>query len=149
TVEALAERRLALLVDDATDPEQLEPFIAAHPTMPIVATSRERMRIDGATPVGLTPWSTHETVALLRTVAGADRIDAKPNAARRVAERLGGLPLAAALTGGRVKEQPDWSLADHADALEGRLQSRHLDAPVSAAIALSYATLSDAARTAL
>lgn len=149
TVEALAERRLALLVDDATDPEQLEPFIAAHPTMPIVATSRERMRIDGATPVGLTPWSPHETVALLRTVAGADRIDAEPDAARRIAELLGGLPLAAALTAARVKEQPDWSLADHADALEGRLQSRHLDEPVSAAIALSYATLSDAARTAL
>lgn len=147
--EILDARRLALLLDDVADAEQIAALVAVPLDAPVIVTTRTRLEIDGITRIPLSTWSTDETVELLRTVAGRDRVDADLPAATTIAELVDGLPLAASLTAARVRHLPEWTLNDHAAALRERLDAHHLDEPVSASLALTYSALSPTARGAL
>ncbi|WP_265521170.1 tetratricopeptide repeat protein [Oerskovia flava] len=148
-VDVLAARRTALVLDDVTDPDQALPLLMARPRTPVLLTTRRTLGLPGVALVPIAPWTSGETALLLRQVAGDTHVDADPAAARRLEELVGGLPLAVSLAATRVRDRPDWSLADHVDALEARIAAHHLDAPVQSSVALSYDALAAGPRRAL
>ncbi len=145
----LAERRVAVLVDDLVDIAQVS-VLAASVATPLVLVSRSLLAVPaGVVAVELRPWAPDEGLELLGALAGPERVAAEPDAARDIVELTGGLPLASALMGARVAERPGWSLADHRDALRARLDGLRIDRAVSESFALSYLALDPAARRAL
>jgi len=146
---ALAERRIAVFVDDLVDFGQVSA-LAARVTTPLVLVSRAVLAVpERVATIELHPWQTSDGLELLSALAGEHRVAAEPEAARDIVELTGGLPLASALMGSRVAEKPGWSLADHRDALRARLSGLRLDRAVSESFALSYLGLSSPARRAL
>ncbi|MFT4285159.1 MAG: tetratricopeptide repeat protein [Protaetiibacter sp.] len=147
--DELAERRVALLIDDVVDLAQVAPLVRAVRS-PLVMVSRTSFAVpEGVRALELGPWDAEEGVAFLAALAGSERVASEPDAARDIVSLAGGLPLAAALMGARVAERPDWSLADHRDALTERLRGLHLDRALNESFALSYHALRPAARRAL
>lgn len=151
----LRDRRHVLVLDDAADADQLLPLLPATADAVVLVTSRTAvsgtLAAAGAvvTRVPVGPFTTDEAVELLRRVAGADPVDAEAAAATRVVETVGCLPLAVHLTATRIAARPDWSVADHLDALLSRGAALRLDDAVQSTVELSYLALSPAARTTL
>ena len=147
--ERLHGRRALLLLDNAVDEDQVRPLIPAVPGCLVLITSRRSMAgLDGCIPLELKAFPVSEAVELLAAVAGRDRIGAEPEAAERVADLCGRLPLAVALAAGRLRSRPGWSVRDLAD----RLATGGLDAVAAGGRSLrpvfdlSYGSLSDPAR---
>ncbi len=148
-VDLLAARRLALVLDDVTTAEQVAEITSAGPTTPLLVTTRTQLAVSGVSRLPLSTWHDDDTIDLLSTVLGSDVRAEDPVSAGLLAQLIDGLPLTAALTAARVRGLPDWTLADHASALQGRLSAHRLDEPVSAAMALTYSTLSAPAQRCL
>lgn len=104
-------RRLLVVLDHVTRPEQLRLLPAGAGSAAIVTGSR---RVPG-TPV--TRWLTvpafdpADSVELFRRIAGRDRVDAEHAAALRFAEACSHLPLAVRLGAERLAARPTWSVS--------------------------------------
>lgn len=144
----LAELDVAIILDDVTEAEQVSALLSANFTTPVFVTTRSRLELKDTTRVSLSTWSREESMELIRRVVGRGRVAEEEASAEKIAHLVDGLPLAVTLTAARMHQQDSWSLADHAHALQQRLDSQHLDAPVSASISLTYAALSDSAQRA-
>lgn len=171
----LARRRLALLIDDVAEADQVAPIVApiafpiAGPTVgpagpadestsepidgpvttgapTVIATSRRALDLPGMTRIDLAPWTVGEVSSYLTQVVGERRTSAEPAAAADLAELTGGLPLAAALVAARVREAPNWSLADHAAALRERREGDRIEDALRASMDSTHAALSLPAR---
>ncbi|MFJ4874191.1 AfsR/SARP family transcriptional regulator [Streptomyces sp. NPDC088745] len=123
-----AGRRLLVVLDNARSSAQVRPLLPAGDTCVTLVTSRNRLggliADDLARPVPLDVLDTADSVALLATVLGEERVAAEPDAARALAARCDGLPLALRITAARLATLPDRTLARHADELadeRGRL----------------------------
>ncbi|QFZ19392.1 ATP-binding protein [Saccharothrix syringae] len=107
------DRRLLVLLDNACTAEQVRPLLPASGT--VLVTSRNRLAglvaRDGAVRVGLDVLPSAECVALLRATAGAERVDADPEGAARLAEQCAYLPLALRVAAERVAADPFTTLA--------------------------------------
>ena len=147
--EILEQKRISLLLDDVSDAEQISALVAARAAAPVIVTTRSRLEVDEITRIPLSTWDSEDTLTLLRTVVGHDRVADEAQAALAIADLVDGLPLAATLTAARVRQLSDWTLTDHAAALRERLDAHHLDEPVSASLALTYSALSPAGQGAL
>ncbi|MEW5660535.1 SARP family transcriptional regulator, partial [Streptomyces cinereoruber] len=81
-------------------------------------------------------------VGLLRELLGTDRADREPEAARELARRCGGLPLALRIASARLQNRPSWTLAFLAgrmsDDARGLGELRAEDRSVEAAFRMSY-----------
>lgn len=146
----LGKRRLLLVLDDVSTHEHLA--LAGSPRIRVLATSRRRITLPAgvrAERVALRPLPAETSLELLRHVVGASRVDAEPDAARRIAAQVGGLPLALELTARRVASGSDWTLADHAEALARRHGSARLDDDVRSTFEVTYAGLGASARRTL
>jgi tetratricopeptide (TPR) repeat protein len=139
--EALRGRRVLLTLDNAADAEQVRPLLADAPGCLTLVTSRRAIAVPGATRIELAGLPPADSLALLRSAAGADRLAAAPAAAGEIAELCGHLPLALGLAAGHLRAHPDWPLADHAERL--RLVG---PAGVVPALTLSYERLDPAER---
>ncbi|RKT53295.1 AfsR/SARP family transcriptional regulator [Saccharothrix australiensis] len=122
----LAGRRMLLVLDDATAPDQVRPLLPGAAGCPVLITSRDDLRgliaVDGARRIALEPLTTAEALELLgRTGAPAEEL----------AERCGRLPpalrIAAASIGGG-------SVARYLDRLGDRhpRELAHADLPPAA-----------------
>lgn len=112
-------RQALLLLDNAADDEQLRPLLPASPTCLVLITSRRSLAaLDGARTVTLDVLTTEESVEVLARIVGADRVAAEPEAAERIAELCGGLPLAVSIAAARLRSRPVWTLRYLADRLE-------------------------------
>lgn len=135
--------RLLLVVDDARSAEQVRPLLPAGPGSRVLVAGRQRLPgLDADLRLTLEPLGTGEGIGLLRELLGEARADREPEAARELARRCGGLPLALRIAGARLQNRPSWTLAflagrmsDDAGAL-GELRAE--DRSVEAAIRLSY-----------
>ncbi len=123
-----AGRRLLVVLDNARSSAQVRPLLPAGDTCVTLVTSRNRLGglIAGelARPVPLDVLDAADSVALLATVLGEERVAAEPDAARALAAHCDGLPLALRITAARLATLPDRTLARHADELadeRGRL----------------------------
>jgi tetratricopeptide (TPR) repeat protein len=141
--------RTLIVLDNASDEDQVRDMIPGSPTCLVLITSRRSLAgLEGASLHLLDAFSTSEAVGLLRALAGGERIDAEPQAAERVAELCGYLPLAVALAAARLRSRPTWGVADLVERLsEGGVDAICGDSRSPRKVfALSYAGLTEPAR---
>lgn len=155
----LDRRRMLIVLDNAASSEQVGPLLPGTGDCMAVVTSRGSMSglvvRTGAhrIPVGL--LSREESLALLREVMGAGRVDAEPEASAEVARLCAYLPLALRLAAERAAVRPHLSPAELCRELQderGRLDllaaADDDSVAVRAAFRWSYRALPpDAART--
>ncbi|WP_406066901.1 tetratricopeptide repeat protein [Streptomyces sp. NBC_01077] len=140
---ATSALRLLLVVDDARSAEQVRPLLPAGPGSRVLVAGRQRLPgLDADVRLTVEPLDTGGAVGLLRTLLGEDRADREPEAARELARRCGGLPLALRIVGARLQNRPSWTLAhlvgrmsDDARSL-GELKAE--DRSMAAAFRMSY-----------
>lgn len=150
----LADRRVLVVLDDATDLAQVRPLLPGVPGCAVLVTSRRKLSgLEGARRIVLGPLSDTEAGQLLGRIAGADRVKRDWVAATRIMAACGNLPLALRIAGSRLAVRPHLDLATLAYSLED--ERRRLDEltvsdlEVRGSIALSYQALTPFAQDAL
>lgn len=139
----LRDRTVLLVLDNAVNEAQVRPLLASSPGTLVLLTSRRVLTgLDARHRLALELLPPHHSVELLGVVTGADRVAAEPEAAERVAELCGGMPLALLIAGNRLTSRPRWTISHLAGQLEdeGRRLSvlRAGDLQVRAAFEISY-----------
>ncbi|MFJ5834625.1 AfsR/SARP family transcriptional regulator [Streptomyces sp. NPDC093089] len=135
--------RLLLVVDNARSAEQVRPLLPAGPGSRVLIVGRQRLTgLDADLRLTLEPLGTGASVGLLRELVGELRAGGEPEAARELAQRCGGLPLALRIASARLQSRPSWTLAFLAgrmsDDAHGLTQLRAEDRSVEAAFRVSY-----------
>jgi DNA-binding SARP family transcriptional activator/tetratricopeptide (TPR) repeat protein len=117
----VADKRMLLVLDNATDAEQVSPLLPGEGSCTVVVTSRRTLTgvitRHGAHHLTLDTLRDTEARALLIRRLGTARLAAEPEAAAELVELCGGLPLALGLIAGRAHAHPDVSLAELAAGL--------------------------------
>ncbi|MFH8347810.1 AfsR/SARP family transcriptional regulator [Streptomyces sp. NPDC018045] len=117
----LAGRRVLVLLDNARDSAQVRPLLPGTPGSTALVTSRNRLEglaaTDCARLLPLERLAPPDGVRVLRTVIGAGRVAAEPDAATQLAALCDGLPLALRLAAARLAARPRLALRAMADDL--------------------------------
>jgi tetratricopeptide (TPR) repeat protein len=117
----LADRRVLLFLDNARDVEQVRPLLPGSASCFVMVTSRNQLgglvAADGARPMSLSLLSGGEASELLARYVSQQRVDAEPDAVRRLIDRCGRLPLALAIVAARAAMSPHLPLQALADEL--------------------------------
>ncbi|MFD5825933.1 BTAD domain-containing putative transcriptional regulator [Lentzea sp. NPDC060358] len=117
--DRLAGKRALVLLDNAASEDQVRPLLPGSASCTVLITSRRTLlRLDGVRSLFLDVFTPGEAVGLLSRIAGADRVDADREAALRVAELCGHLPIAVALAAKRLARRPQWTVLDLVSQLE-------------------------------
>lgn len=143
-----AERKLAVLLDDAVSAAQVRPLLPSG-TCVAVVTSRWRLpglSVDGCLALGLDPLGADAAVDLLASTLGDGRVADEPAEARALAGLCAGLPLAVRVVGARLAARPERPLRAMVRALSAersRLDAMTIedDHSVRAALDLSHRAL--------
>ncbi|MEW2357939.1 tetratricopeptide repeat protein [Spirillospora sp. NPDC029432] len=154
----LARKQILIVLDDAASFQQVHPLMPGSPSCVVVVTARDELAglvaHDHARTVPLHPLPAGEALELIRTVAGPERTDAEPEAARRLVHMCGGLPLALSVAAANLATRPQQSVAeavrtlDRGDRLSNLTLGRDMDGAVGAAFDLSYRGLDPGLRAA-
>ncbi|MFE2378207.1 tetratricopeptide repeat protein [Streptomyces sp. NPDC059398] len=143
--EALARRRVLLVLDDAADAGQVDPFLPDVSRSLVVAVSTGPLTgIPDVRPCTLGGLDTASAVGLLGRFAGAVRITVDPRTAEALAEECGGQPAALVLLGGWLAARPKLSVADVAQQLRNMPEGPDEPAaarPLARAFRFVYASL--------
>ncbi|MFM9367972.1 tetratricopeptide repeat protein [Streptomyces sp. Da 82-17] len=116
--EALAVRRVLMLLDGAADAEQVDPLLPDAPQCLVVATSQGPLTgISDVRPCTLGGLDTKSALDLLTAYTGSVRITVDPRAAEHLAEQCGHQPSALVLAGGWLADRPKASVAELAKML--------------------------------
>ncbi|MFD0147975.1 tetratricopeptide repeat protein [Streptomyces sp. NPDC055721] len=142
---ALAERRILVVLDNASEPSQVRSLIPGVGKSAAIITSRRTLSgIPDSLRISLTPLG-DEGRDLLAAVCGADRLTADPEATDRILAACGGLPLALRIAAARIASRPSWPLSTLAQRLarpHARLQALTVDdLAVRDAFVMSYQAL--------
>ncbi|MGW2589329.1 AfsR/SARP family transcriptional regulator [Streptomyces sp. NPDC001515] len=150
----MAERRMVVVLDDATGPEQVIPLLpSGSPSLTIIASRRHLSGIPHALSVPLDALPEEDAIALFRGFAGEERTRDTMET-RRIVRLCGCLPLAIELVAHRFRARTSWTLTVLAERLArspGRLAEIHSadqEHEMARAFALSYRTLTPQQRTA-
>ncbi|MPY48292.1 tetratricopeptide repeat protein [Streptomyces acidicola] len=143
--DALADRRVLLLLDDAADAEQVDALLPDNPDCLVVAVSGGPLTgISDVRPCTLGGLDTKSAVELLSRFTGSVRVTVDPRAAEELVLECTGQPAALMLAGGWLAARPKAAVADLA---------RHLNVadeegpPLARVFRLAYGSLlSPAAR---
>ena len=116
----LFDRRVLILLDNASEAQQVRPLLPGAPTCLVIITSRDRLTglvaRDGVQRIDLDVLPEPDALDLLRALIGA-RVDADPDAARAVINRCAALPLALRITAEWATAHPKATLRQLADEL--------------------------------
>jgi DNA-binding SARP family transcriptional activator/tetratricopeptide (TPR) repeat protein len=119
----VADRRLLLVLDNASSADQVRPLLPGTPACLTLVTSRNSLTglvaLHGARRLAVDPLPPSDAVALLRALVG-DRVAEAPGAANRLAEQCARLPLALRVAAELAASRPTAALA----ALAGELVDR-------------------------
>ncbi|MEU0283092.1 BTAD domain-containing putative transcriptional regulator [Streptomyces sp. NPDC006195] len=150
----LAERRVVIILDDATGPEQLGPLLpSGSRSLTIIASRRHLTGIPQALSLPLDVLSKEDAITLFRGFAGEERTRDIAETAR-IVRLCGYLPLAIELVAHRFRARTSWTLGVLAERLArspGRLaeiRTADQEQEMTRAFALSYRTLTAQQRTA-
>lgn len=149
----LAERRILVVLDNASDAAQVRPLLPGSGRSDVLVTSRRLLRgLEAATSVLLGTLTMPESLDMIAAVAGGDRVAADVRAARELAAACGNLPLALRIAAARLGSRPSLMIGDLVQRLHdesGRLaQLDDGSTSVLASFQLSYDNLSTAAQRA-
>jgi len=140
---ALAAKRLVLLLDNASNHEQVQQLLPGTGGCAVLVTSRRSMATLGGHQFHLGEPPLHESIEMLRQISG--RPDAPEAECAEVVRQCGGLPLAIRMAGARLASRPSWPVAHLADRLaDGRRRLDELqldDSGVRATLVLSIEQL--------
>ncbi|MEV0785093.1 tetratricopeptide repeat protein [Streptomyces sp. NPDC050423] len=150
----LAERRVVIILDDATGPEQVGPLLpSGSPSLTIIASRRHLTGIPQALSVPLDVLSKEDAITLFRGFAGEERTRDIVETARIVG-LCGYLPLAIELVAHRFRARTSWTLGVLAERLArsprrlAEIRTADQEQEMTRAFALSYRTLTAQQRTA-
>lgn len=116
----LHDRRVLVVLDDATDGDQVRALAPPGASSALLVTSRHLLLDAPSTArVGLQALLRVDAVELLRRTVGGGRVEIEPVAATAVVERCGRLPLAVRAVGGHLAARPGWSVQTALTRLEG------------------------------
>lgn len=150
--DLLAERRTALVLDNAVSAEQVRPLLPDRPGTLVVVTSRDRLEGLEAERVRLDVLDEADSLELLARVIGRERVATEQAAAVRLAELCAQLPLALRIAAANLTDDPTRDLAGYVRELEAgnRLAALEVEGDeetaVRGAIDLSYGRLEAEAR---
>ncbi|MBO8192041.1 tetratricopeptide repeat protein [Streptomyces oryzae] len=120
-----AEKRVALVLDNAISAAQVRPLLPGGGESLVVVVSRRRLAglgVDGAAFHSLDVLGPEESVELLNRRIGDRRAEDDPASVRRVATMCAGLPLAVCVAAARMAARPQQSIAAVAGAMTARTQ---------------------------
>lgn len=147
----LADRKVLVVLDNASGPGQVRPLLPGQPGCAVVITSRDALRglvaLDGGWQVPLGPLRAGESRAVLAAILGEARVAAQPDAVAALADQCAQLPLALRIAAANLQANPHQPIASYVDELAARgrlnqLRVRGDDAAaVQAAFDLSYERL--------
>ncbi|QUY45678.1 tetratricopeptide repeat protein [Acaryochloris marina] len=146
--------KVLIIFDDVKDLETIEPYLPpSDPRYKVLITTRQDLGLSDHS-LSIKELSDTSALSLLRTLVGADRIDAQLDDAQALCGWVGKLPLGLELVGRYLARKPDWSLQKLIKRLESkRLQAKALTTPasgmtaqfgVAAALELSWVELNEA-----
>ncbi|CAM5411053.1 regulatory protein AfsR [Streptomyces spiroverticillatus] len=142
-------RRILVLLDNARDPAQIRPLLPGSADCGVIVTSRAMLAGLSTTVRGdLDVFDTGESIALLRAIVGAARVDEEPEDAAELVALCGHLPLAVRIVAARLAARPRWRVATMTARLaDERLRIGELragDLAVAAVFELGYRQLTRA-----
>ena len=121
-----ADRRLLVLLEDATSEAQVRALLPSGPGCATLVTARRELSgLCGAHPVPVPELSTEDGWALLAAIAGESRLRAEPEAAQRLLGHCAGLALAVRIAGVKLAARPGQRVAELAARLAD--ERRRLD----------------------
>ncbi|GII41568.1 hypothetical protein Pph01_65710 [Planotetraspora phitsanulokensis] len=156
-------RHVLVVLDHAHGAAQVRHLLPAGSRCATVVTADRRLPgLAGVVWRTVPVFDADESLELLRCVAGAQRIAAEPDAARRLATSCSHVPLAVRVAAERLSARPTWSVAEiedrlrveirqpvalHADCdlVEAPLERRYNDLDPQTALAFCLASLADGA----
>jgi DNA-binding SARP family transcriptional activator len=132
----LSGRRVLIVLDDARDTAHVRELLPATPGSAVILTGRRLIQdLAGSYSSTLDVFDPDEALALFGRMAGRNRVEAEPAAARDLAAVCSHLPHAVRLLGARLVARPHWSLADFSHRLADEMsqQSTHYEECVAVA----------------
>jgi DNA-binding SARP family transcriptional activator/predicted negative regulator of RcsB-dependent stress response len=147
----LADRRVLVVLDDASSESQVSPLLPGSGAAAVMVTSRSRLAgLAGAVHVEVSVFDADKSLELLASIVGITRVQEQPREAAAVAKLCGHLPLALRIAGARLSARPHWSirqLLEHLTDETRRLDElQHGDMGVRPSISITYESASSAAR---
>ncbi|MEV0409088.1 tetratricopeptide repeat protein [Actinoallomurus sp. NPDC050550] len=146
----VADRRMLIVLDNASEEQQVAPLLPGGEGCRVIVTSRSRLTaLPGVRLIELDVLDHGQAVDLLSRIIGAPRVTTEPDAVERLASICGGLPLALRVAGARLAAKPHWRIADFVARLADRRrldELTHRGLSVRAALDLSYDGLDPAGR---
>ncbi|MFE2757856.1 tetratricopeptide repeat protein [Actinosynnema sp. NPDC059335] len=119
----LADRRVLVVLDNASSVDQVRPLLPGTPGCLVVVTSRNSLAglvaLHGAHRLDLAPLPATDSLALLRALVG-DRVGREPAAAAALVEQCGRLPLVLRVAAELAASRPGTTLAELTDELADR-----------------------------
>ncbi|GAA2000177.1 AfsR/SARP family transcriptional regulator [Catenulispora subtropica] len=151
--ERLEGRRVLVVLDDAANAAQVRPLLPGVIGCAVVVTSRARLvALPKTAQVWVDVFDDAEALGLLARVAGPERPQTEPDAARALVGACGRLPLAVRIVAARLAARPAWTVASLAGRLaDERVRLRELrigELAVAPAFEVGYQQLTEAQRTA-
>ncbi|PRY36681.1 tetratricopeptide repeat protein [Umezawaea tangerina] len=118
----VADRRLLILLDDATDHHQVTPLLPGTRGSLVLITSRNRFpELDGVHPLTLDVLPPADAARMLLRLARRTPDAAEAEQVTRLVELCGRLPLAIAITASQLRSHPAWPVRHLADTLATQL----------------------------
>jgi len=147
----LSDRRMLVVLDNAAGESQIRPLLPGSSQSAVLVTSRGRLGgLPGAVHVGVDVFDEPHSLELLARIAGAERVEAEPEASAQLADLCGHLPLALRIAGARLAARPHWSVDHLVERLENEARRldelKHSGLGIRASISLTYDHLEDDAR---
>ncbi|WP_146610519.1 MULTISPECIES: AfsR/SARP family transcriptional regulator [unclassified Streptomyces] len=153
--DLMAQRSVLVILDNAVDAEQVRPLLPNSPDALVLVTSRHQLPglvvTEGAGVLTLGLLDAGDSLALLERMLGPARIREEPEAANRLADICGRMPLTTCIAGARALLEPALSLTDlcrelqeEPDPLE-RFETGDQDSSLRRILDGSYARLAPAA----
>ncbi|MFI6389313.1 BTAD domain-containing putative transcriptional regulator [Nonomuraea sp. NPDC050540] len=140
---ALADRRVLVVLDNASGAGQVRPLMPGSAGCGVIVTSRARLTgLSGARQVDLEVLGPAEALLMFTTIVGQERVSAERGAAMDLVAACGFLPLAIRIAAARLAARRSWSVATMRDRLSDErrrmAELRAGDLAIEATFSLGY-----------
>lgn len=148
---AIGERRVLIVLDDATCEAQIAPLIPGHPGCAVIITSRYALPgLHGADHFEIGDLDERASIDLLARVIGTERIRAEPAEAVMLVRLCGRLPLALRIVAAKLAVRTHWSIGQMVRRMtddQDRLDELMLGSTgIRHTLSLSYDSLAEPSR---